>query len=85
MLYISARVHNYLQDTINMFHTTDMAANIKIRLSNKSYTQKIYFIVPPKRPRFLPFQLSKAAINVTLMAYAEQISSLFTRMLKIGL
>jgi hypothetical protein len=78
-------VHNYLQDTINMQYTTDMVANIKVRLSNKSYTQKIVFIVPPKHRKILPFQLSNAAMNATLMIYAEQIISLFTHMLKVGL
>jgi hypothetical protein len=62
-----------------------MVANIKVRLSNQSYTQKIDLIVPPKRRKILPFQLSKSAMNATLMIYAEQIISLFTHVPKVDL
>jgi hypothetical protein len=62
-----------------------MAANIKVGLFNQIYTKKICFKALPKRRKFLPFPQRKAAINATLTAYAKQIISLFTRMLKVGL
>jgi hypothetical protein len=62
-----------------------MAANITVRLSNKIYTKKIHFLKCLQTSEVLPFPLRRAAINATLTAYAKQIISLFTRMLKVGL
>jgi len=58
---------------------------LKYALVTRFTPRKYIFKVPPKRRKFLPFQLRKAAINSTFTAYAKQIISLFTPMLKVGL